>query len=323
MTEKVIYRCNELGGCTLNAVAGRLGYTKLPVEDVKMKNGEPIKNLFAEGQRLEQVALERLDDELAVATHRYQEEVEIEVLPGIWLVGHPDAVHIMNLYGIEIKSMRPAYYNQFLEKGFDTPGLIQKYRWQWSAYRWIMGIPFYLCIIDSDPEEEDDFSRRMEFIQIPQEAYLSMNQIKSRVLTIEAWARRGELPDGCDTKQFPCSTYYLETNPNYEYSDNDVLRGYAEEYYTANKWEKLAKKSKAHAKEGLEEVQKPVDREASDKVESFKTDCGELTINWYKQRNPSGFNVDLMRADNVYDKYRQEGEKGWRVKVEKKEIRTI
>ena len=290
-------------------VAGRLGYAAVDGSKVKNKAGVEVAEYFREGVRLEEVVLERLRALGWVITDQ-QLELDIPVMRGIILQGHIDGF-VDNVRLLEVKSMRPQSFEAVLEKGWDAPGLLQKYKWQLSVY--LIGlrerqrnplIEGVVAIIDSDPDIQDDDERRLTFLHFEQ-PFHPRPEILGRVLTAEAWVKRGEVPVDCDARMFPCPFFYLEEDEEVELLDDPEVQALGRAVLLAERDKKEAdarwRASRSALLEGMG------DRE--------RVDVEGLSVVRWEQKNPSSWDTERMRADGVdLEKYRVQG-KSWRMRV--------
>lgn len=340
----IIYRASELGGCLKAMIAKRLDYPVLDQSKVKTKAGVELQELYDEGTRLEEVVLRRLYYDYNWRCVSFQLELDIPILENVIVQGHVDAIKQGELVGgkllpdqrvVEIKSMRPISFNNLVEKGWEAPGLVQKYKWQFSSY--ILGAREYfgnnriegvLVAIDSDPDITDDDARRIHFLPLEQPHY-SLADIRARVMMAESWVRRGELPVECDFRSFPCPVFYLHEDEEIEEVSDEVLTQLAIELKEAQRDKKVAEEREKEARRvltGLRDKQPEAARSSKKKtldngqeivLESVKVKTEQGTvINWYQQMNPGRLDEEQMKKDGVdVEKYRKK-DKGWRMRVD-------
>lgn len=322
----VVYRASSLGGCTKSLVAGRLGYSPIPIGgvEIKTKKDKPkrvFQDAFDEGRRLEDVAIRRA--ELEVIDR--EREVAIEVMPGVWVVGHIDGITPYNrqLPILELKSMGDNYYRQVEASDWDTPGLMQKYKWQLSSYMLALNRPALVICINSDPSFSD-IDRPYFKLQVGQPFY-SLDDIRARVMDAEGWARAGELPPTCDRPQFPCPFWYLHEDEEVVGVDDGTVRDLALSYKQAQLESKVAKEKEGEFRKALEGLRekgevstKTKTLDSGERLElqsrKVKGDWGGVT--WYEQADNPSIDYDMMKRDGVdIGKYKRVKGKGWRMRV--------
>lgn len=235
-TNLIVYRASGLGGCKKALLAARLGYDEI----YSAGGGRP--QIFAEGELHEQAVVERL----ALAGHiiaDQQLEIILQIRPyqnNIRVVGHIDGMIHPPLEKfanpgyqasntlwklLEIKSMGTKEYSKFRELVWDTPGLIQKYKWQISCYMYALateGMLYRPAILAV--KNRDNGELWLENIDKP---FFTFHQISARILEIEQWVKDGLGPEHltCDVPNFFCPYSYLhEHDSEYELiSDRDMM----------------------------------------------------------------------------------------------------
>lgn len=333
-----IYRGSELGGCLRAQIARRLGYVKLDQTKVAMKNGTLMEELWDEGKRLEDIAIEKLTFDGYKITHQ-QLEIDIPVIGNVIIQLHIDGLidsaTWRNFKLLEVKSMRPASFQAALDYGWEMGGFMDKYKWQVSIY--MHGLRFYfgdpnieacLSIIDSEPGLNDD-DRRI-FQLYTEQPFYSLAEIKQRVILAESWVRRGELPPGCDYPSFPCPVFYLHDEGEFEGVSDEVLDSAVIELKEAQRLKKIGEDREKEARKLLTKIRdsQPESARSSKKkrldngeevvLESVKvkTDTG-TRVTWYEQMNPPSFNREAAIADGVdLGKYKKQ-DKSWRIRAER------
>ncbi len=199
------YRASSLGYSLEALVAGHLGYSPVDVPEF-------IQRAYAEGNRIEPLAIEKLREmgwQIRTAQNEvnangdYQIEVELEVIPEVAkVVGHLDGV--LKQLGeatsvVEIKMMANQSWRTFKRYGWDSPGLVQKYKWQASAYMLASGLAHVMVAWNKDTEE-------LHIVE-QLEPFYSIADIANKLAQAEDFIARGVVPDGCE--DFPCPYYYL------------------------------------------------------------------------------------------------------------------
>lgn len=322
--EQIIYRMSELGGCVKAIAAAKLGYQPLSTpEDVQV--------LFNEGHRLEDIAIERISTELGIECYDQQAELNLPISSTILLQGHIDAKGKCNEWRynktVEIKTMRPKSFNNFVAMGWDTPGLVQKYKWQTSGYMLGTTLELALIAIDSDPDIEDDYERRIHIIyqEVP---FFTLAEIRTRILTAHQWVQQGELPPGCNVKQYPCPFLYLHDD-EVEILEDGQIDTLARAYKAAQRDNKASREREEKIKAALVEQSGRKGRKSSEvkdlngekvefEKEKLKT-VGGTSISRWEQRNPWKLSEELAKKDGVdLEKYKVQS-KSWRIRVDVKE----
>lgn len=338
MTDPIIYRGSEIGGCLRAMVANRLGFVKLDQSKVQTKAGVELQELFEEGKRLEDVAAEKLRWDGYKITHE-QLEIDIPVIGNVIIQLHIDGiidnVSLWRNFKLwENKSARPASFEKVVNNGWEAGGLMERYKWQVSTYlhgvRYHFGDPgieAMLNIIDSDPEINDD-DRRM-FQLYTEQPHYSLADVKERVITAESWVIRGELPPGCDYPSFPCPFFYLHDEGEVAEFDDETVDAVIKEFKEGQRIKKLGEEREAEARKLLVQLRDKAPQEAHSSkkkkldngeevvLESVKVQTkGGGRVTWYEQMNPPGFDKEAAIADGVdLGKYKKQ-EKSWRLRAE-------
>lgn len=288
-----VYRASGLGGCIKAQVAAQLGFRALDTE-------KKMENMAREGALHEGAVLRRLEEEGYEVQDR-QREVWLEVLPSVQILGHLDATTYDkdNNYIIEVKSMAPDLFREYKEKSWAMPGFMQKYLWQVSCYMHAM--PGYVCMFVVKNRSSGEM--RVEPVVEP---FYTMDQVMARVLEIEKWVRRGELPDECSVSQWPCPYYYLEQQKTLEIMEDAVLDDLCEMLEEARVAEKAAKERVKVARMTIDESLGERDRVETEKNKVTRYDIKRKMLD-----------VEKMKGDGVeVDKYYRETlSKGVRVTV--------
>ena len=231
-----IYRASELGGCTKAQAAKQLGF--MPLETERFFGA-----LGHEGNLHEDDVIKRegaTDSQL---------EVTLDVMPSVQIVGHVDG--LLDPYVVEVKSMGKAAFDMWMASKWDTAGLVQKYKWQVSVYMIALNRPLKFIVKCRDNGQLDTC-----FVEAP---FYDDKAILRRVVEIERWVRRGELPDECSdgsgntTRQFPCPFYYLEQQTTLEVTEDNVIDELARMYKDASLAVKVAETRKREARKALDQ----------------------------------------------------------------------
>lgn len=271
-----VYRASSLGYSLEALVAPHLGFE--PVDPPEF-----MQKAFDEGNRIEPLAIEKLrnlgwfirtsQDEVN-ANGDYQIEVELEVIPGVAeVVGHVDGLGLdtLGIEGVvEVKSMADQSWKVFKKHGWDAPGLIQKYKWQASAYQLATGLPHFMVAWNKETEELE--------IRLNQEPFYTISDIATKLQTAESFIEAGVVPDGCD--DFPCPYYYLHP-PKDEVAkvEDGELEGLLQSWLTWDRAEKQAKRAKDEHRERILKL-------AGDNlVAKVKGECGVTVETYWQEEN--------------------------------------
>lgn len=230
-TGKVVIRASALGGCVTAMAAVGLGY--------ESRKGPAIQeSRAAEGKLHEDDIIERLTGK-GVHVSGKQMEVLLPITGNVTVVGHIDGIASPNfaqLVGMEhgdlallndpgavfdAKSQSKDEWENFNRAGWDS-GYFPKYKWQFSVYMHALNLPGLLA-------RKNRNDGRIEYQFIP-EPFYTVAEIRARALEVYSWIVRGELPDGCVTKQFPCPVYYLHEDEVFDEVPDTDLAAWAEQY---------------------------------------------------------------------------------------------
>jgi len=240
-----------------------------------------MENMAREGALHEKAVIIWLSDHDPVTDQ--QREVTVPILKDVTIVGHLDGIHKNEI--VEIKSMGKDPFKAWIDKKWDTPGYVQKYKWQVSVYMHSLNMPLKFVV-----KCRDNGYVHIEHLEEP---FYSMDDLMARVLEIEKWVRRGELPDECSVSQYPCPFYYLEQQKSLELMEDAVLDDLAVMLEEARVAEKAAKERVRVARVSIEDSLGERDR-----VETEKT-----KVTRYSQKRKR-LDEDKMRGDGVeVDKY--------------------
>lgn len=225
-----IYRASELGGCIKAQVAKQLGFTPLSTERF-------MSNLAHEGELHEDDLMKKWG-----AIDR-QKEVTLDVMPSVQVMGHIDGYKPPWL--LEVKTMGDEPFKAFKQDRWDTAGLVQKYKWQISVYMLALSRPCKLLAKNRNTGEVLEVD-----IEVP---FYSNGDILRRVVEMERWVRRGELPPECSVSMFPCPFYYLESQLTMEVTEDTVMDELARMYQEASVAVKAAETRKREARKALDQ----------------------------------------------------------------------
>ena len=243
-----VYRASSLGYSLEALVAPHLGFE--PVNPPEF-----IQRAFDEGTRIEPLAIEKLKaagwdirtkQKEVNANGDYQMEVTLKVVPDkVMVVGHIDGIGSLltefPLSVIEIKMMADQSWRAFKKHGWDAPGLVQKYKWQMSAYCLATGLPHVMAAWNKDTEEM--------VIEFRDEPFYTIADIATKLRDAEIHIARGIVPEGCE--DFPCPYYYLHPPKDEVARADGELEGLLQSWLTWDRAEKQAKKAKDQHRERI------------------------------------------------------------------------
>lgn len=273
-----IYRASSLGYSLCQLVCPHLGYQPAsPPEWLQEK--------FDKGHELEPVIKDWLRDRDWVI-EREEEEVSLEVIPGkVQVVGHVDAIGTHEALGydgvIELKTMVHKSFEDFRRNGWDSKSsLIEKYKWQASAYMLATGLPHILIAWDKDAGPESEVVSWVEAVRVP---FYTIADIANKLSEAESYIIDGVIPDGCN--DYPCPYYYLhESKDAKEVVDADEeLEAILAAWHEADKRSKIYEAEKKVLREeiirliGDGELAAPVIKSSLGvKVETYWQEGGEV-----------------------------------------------
>lgn len=195
MTEPRIYRASSLGYSLEQLVAPHLGFEPIPPP-------EWLQEKFDEGTALEPIVVEELYQQGWTITDQ-QEEINLDIIPGVAIVrGHIDGVADANRV-IEIKTMNGRTWKEFQIHGWDTPGIIQRYKWQASAYMLGTGMPLELVGWNKEAKN----SEQQYTTAWVKEPFYLISDIAQKISEAEKYIADGVIPEGCT--DYPCPYFYL------------------------------------------------------------------------------------------------------------------
>lgn len=297
-----IYRASELGSCDKALIAKRMGYEK---DESVYRKGSAISTIFREGDLHETAVVEKYREELGHEITLQQHEINIPIMQGVIVQGHLDGViklnhpelnsamnRFLNGYVLEIKSMGADPFKEFKKHRMDTPGLIQKYKWQFSAYMIAMERPLLLVVKNRNTGEIIE-------VQID-EPYYSLADIRLRILRLEAASRSGELPVNCVNPQYPCPFYYLHEDDNVQFVTDEVVDSYVRVYSIAKAEENAAKSRAAEARNRLATLSKDNPKLETPKSKITTYSKKSKRVDWEK------IYADYGITDEVVAKYTEE-----------------
>lgn len=237
MTER-IYRASSLGYSMEALVAPHLGFEAVAPPEF-------LQNAYDEGNRLEPIVLDYLRG-IGWEIGDEQLEVGLDIIPDkVKVVGHLDgigrcATTTIPQSVVEIKTMSGKSFTDWVNKGWNSSSpLIEKYKWQQSAYVLATGLPHAMVGWDKDSSESDP--RTMTHLTT--EPFYTISDIAAKLAQAEEFIEKGLVPDGCN--DWPCPWYYLHP-PKDEVAkvDDDELEELLQSWLSYDMIEKNAKKVK-------------------------------------------------------------------------------
>ena len=239
---RVIYRASSVGQCVRALVASGLGEVALFGADRKAL----LERSADEGNLHEDAVRSKLEGE-GWTVHSTQDEIDVPVIPGVFLRGHTDGViskpgvTVSDQALLEVKSMSTKQFDKWIKKRFrDFP----KYAYQISAYmKGYPGLDAYYVV----KRREDGLLDRTV---IPHSTPpIQWSTIRKKITTAERWRRKGELPP-CDVKnQWGCPFFYLHEEDDFEEAvipDDEVrkvLEGLVADFVGLKESEKVGKEA--------------------------------------------------------------------------------
>jgi hypothetical protein len=273
-------------------LAARLGYEVVPIrEDAK------IMQVFAAGHRIEEEVLARFP-----TVEQRQMEVYLPITGRISVVGHIDGFDTVDGTLIEVKSQNQEEWDRFERHHWDA-GLFLKYKWQASVYMHGHKGVFHhhpLKLVRALRDKNGDWTGEMKVSHVDKPFY-SVDQIRERILQIEAVAATGVLAAECNNS-FPCPYFYLHEEIDRELIDDETVEALAREYAEAGSEETVAKGKKANARKAL--------RVAVD-GNKYRTSTG-VRITFYEAGDPPRLDKELLEAflerhNRTLDEFQKKG----------------
>lgn len=197
MAEPRIYRASSLGYSLCGLVCGHLGFEPIAPPDF-------LQAAFDEGNRLEPIVIEGLNNDGWDVTDQ-QKEVTLKVIPDrAMVVGHIDGICVPSfaLGGsvLEVKTMAHKSFVDWEENGWDSKSpLIDKYKYQASAYMLATGLPHTMVCWDKQDKDWDS-----RFVTEP---FYTISDIALKLQQAEDHIAEGKIPEGCT--DYPCPYFYL------------------------------------------------------------------------------------------------------------------
>lgn len=240
-----VYRASSLGYSLCQLVCGHLGYEPAGAP-------EWLQEKFDEGHRLEPLAIEKfaLAFQYGEFIDSAQMEINLEVIPDIATVqGHLDGIlHFQDRPGkvLEIKTMNDKTWQQVVRQGFEAGGILEKYKWQISAYMLGTGLGALMVFWNKSTEELFPLE-----VDAP---FYSISDIANKLEEAEAYIEEGDIPAGCT--DYPCPYYYLheEKDAKTIADADDELEAVLSAWYEADKRAKIYEGEKKVLREQIIEL---------------------------------------------------------------------
>lgn len=194
----IVYRASALGGCDLSLLAARLGFDATPFPPSTLQ-------LMEEGNLHEPDILRRVGEQEGMVISQPQGEVAIDILPGVLILGHVDAIGEADgrQTVIEAKAMGKATFEDWMRNGWSS---FRRYAFQLSCYMHATGYPGIMAVKNRDT----GILHVSHYPQLP----IAAAEIKLKVARIEAAATERKLSLGCDAGWCMCGFRYLRRQPS-------------------------------------------------------------------------------------------------------------
>lgn len=248
-----VYRASAIGGCLKALVAARMGYDQMPPPGA-------FKEKFAQGHYHENAVLAEVQakaDGLCLLG-KAQYRVELPVMDGVVIVGHIDELADFETAGksvVDAKTLARMTSDNWRAQKWNANSMTVKWAWQQSAYAYALaeefgeprGRPLPIIIAVGVKDDDDPMHLAYSYMDVFLEPPITRSQIIGRVAKVEAYARRGVLPEKCEPSQYPCPVYYLCDGPKaaeMARDDDGKLAAVAALYRSHADVERAAKKAK-------------------------------------------------------------------------------
>lgn len=194
----MIYRASGAGDCVRYLVASALGY-----EDQRNRDHQALMDRSAEEGNLHEEAVVKKMEEEGWDVYGQQDEINVQVIPGVFLRGHREGLRSQNDIEqlFEIKSMSTKQFTKWQNHGFES---FERYAWQISIY---MKAHPGLDVEYIVKRREDGYvsTRTIPADNPP----VPFSVIRKKIVIAEKYRRKGQLPP-CDVQnQWGCPVWYL------------------------------------------------------------------------------------------------------------------
>ena len=262
---RVVYRASSLGACTGALTRARLGVSGALPNDFMAER-------FQEGHNWEGRVLAaglgedwmQIDNPVTlgqwgrVVDSEAGVQVETELAWSNKVVRcHPDAIaahrETLQPHVVEVKFLGPDMYDDIVFAGKMSEG----YRWQMAIEMLSTGLPMLYIVGRKVISEDADGNRVVELGDVWTKVYelddvpFSLKDVKARVLEVEGYVARGEVPACPVPFVYPCPYYADHEAREVEEIDNEVLAEWVAVW-------RLAAKAKETADRDVEFVRKAI-----------------------------------------------------------------
>lgn len=238
---EIIYRASAIGYCTKMLAALRQEYESKPVPD-------KIREKMDESSALEDEAIDKFVAEhhnIITEVDRQVPPIKLRVTDGVFIRGKPDTL-LRTTDGrtgiLEIKNLGDSLYKS------NSVSLQPKYLAQGTVY--MVGYDFIAFVLRN---KETGAMYYKWFDTTP----MDFGKLYRKVLHIESLAESLELPESCDSRDYPCPVFYLHESDKFEDWEDMSLQQDFEElaraYDRARAMEKEGKEAKKALQKELRE----------------------------------------------------------------------
>lgn len=244
---RVIYRASAVGMCEEALLALRQGMgAMMPPEWFQEK--------LDEGTEAEEEIVNAGFGRHGLDLVHAQEEVEVAITDNILIRGHTDGRGRDDEEleaGLEAKKLGPSLWKKWDSGLASFWSACPYYRDQLTVYMHGSGLPFLYAVGQWDPDEKKIVQVQTKLIPTPPG---DINEIKARVLRVEARFMGSEVPE-CDGKgMWPCPVYYLHDEEEREQVEDEELEEAVAQYLDARDVEKDARSNKEAAMRRIKEL---------------------------------------------------------------------
>ena len=286
----MILRMSSLGSCIRAQVAERLGYRQLPVSD-------QMQSRYDRGNTHETDCLAAMRADGWIVD---SEQLEVVITEADMLTGHLDGIASLDggprrVLEIKAPSTWASFRKAHLTADYSN-GYMHRIATQISCYMVATGLECVMACLN-DAGTVETFG-----IETPPH---SRQEIINRVVTIEDWVARGELPPECSQADYPCPFVYLHDEDVVMEIDDPLLAEqlrqdvvYAEQIKTVTA---LRKQNRG----GMTELG----------VGKYRV--SGVPVTWYEQAGPSTWDEESLvaRYGPEIREYKKPGKSSIRMKV--------
>lgn len=272
---RVVYRASSLGFCPGALVRSRLGITPSPppenIERAWAAGRDNEAALVARG--LEQIGYKAVNSRVilgglpgvrgVVETDAgLQVEVQIEVGKRAVVLCHPDGIAMKKgaVKGdekmvVEAKLLSQSYWDQITRGGGVPAGLTETYSWQVSVEAHATGLDvIYIIGVKEEDGTWDAADGKVVVFQVKKEnTPYTIEQIKTRVLEIEGYVHRGDMPTCPEPKMWPCPWWkeHDDDRAEVETVEDELLESLAARYKDLGDQMDVLKAQREAARDGI------------------------------------------------------------------------